>query len=127
VSLKWYGKEIEGKVELAALSGVTAAAIQLEGRAALLCPVDTGRLRGSITYRTYNSQDAPNPPAKADDGTNARPKKFEGYVGTNVEYAAHIEYGTKRSAAQSFLRKAADTSRDDLSNIFTAQFRKMLK
>jgi len=127
VSFKWYGKEIEEKIELAALSGLTAAAIQLEGKAALLCPYDTGRLRGSITFRTYNAQDAPKPPAKSGDGTNARPKKFEGYIGTNVEYAAHVEYGTKRKGARSFLRKAADESRDELSNIFTAQFRKMLK
>jgi HK97 gp10 family phage protein len=127
VSINWYGKEIEGKIELATLSGITAAALQLEGRAALLCPVKTGRLRGSITYRTYKSASSPQAPAKSGDGVHSKPAKFEAYVGTSVEYASHVEYGTKRSASQSFLRKAADENKEKLSGIFTAQFRKMLK
>ena len=59
-----------------------------ENYAARKCPVDTGNLRGSITH-------------EVDAGDNAV------YIGTNVEYAPHVELGTSRQKAQPFLRPAA--------------------
>ena len=59
-----------------------------ENYAAEKCPVDTGNLRGSITY-------------EVDAGGNAV------YIGTNVEYAPCVELGTSRQKAQPFLRPAA--------------------
>lgn len=59
-----------------------------EGYAKRLCPVDTGRLRNSITHI-------------------ARYGAKEVYIGTNVEYAAYVEMGTKRQKAQPYLRPAA--------------------
>ena len=59
-----------------------------ENYAAKKCPVDTGNLRGSITY-------------EVDAGGNAV------YIGTNVEYAPYVELGTSRQKAQPFLRPAA--------------------
>lgn len=53
--------------------GLTAVGVQLEGYAVSLCPVDTGRLKGSITFDVR-------------DNTV--------YIGTNVEYAPYVEYGT---------------------------------
>jgi HK97 gp10 family phage protein len=47
----------------------------LRGQAVLLCPVDTGNLRSSITYKTDATQ------------------KMVA-VGTNVEYAIYVELGT---------------------------------
>lgn len=59
-----------------------------EGYAKRLCPVDTGRLRNSITHVT-------NYGAKAV------------YIGTNVEYAEYVEKGTSRQEKQPFLEPAA--------------------
>lgn len=59
-----------------------------EGYAKRACPVDTGNLRNSITHAVASSEDAV-------------------YVGTNVEYAPYVETGTRRTAAQPFLRPAA--------------------
>lgn len=56
-----------------------------EGYAKRLCPVDTGRLRNSITH-TVNGDIA--------------------YIGTNVEYAPYVELGTSRTRAQPFLKPA---------------------
>ena len=53
-----------------------------------LCPVDTGRLRNSITHQQY------------DDDTEV--------VGTNVEYAPYVELGTVKHRAQPYLRPAAE-------------------
>lgn len=59
-----------------------------EGYAKRLCPVDTGRLRNSITHVTRYG-------AKAV------------YIGTNVEYARYVEMGTSRHKEQPYLRPAA--------------------
>lgn len=53
-----------------------------EGYAKKLAPVDTGRLRNSISH-AVDSNDA--------------------YIGTNVEYAAYVELGTRKSRAQPYL------------------------
>lgn len=59
-----------------------------EGYAKRACPVDTGNLRNSITHAVVSAEDAV-------------------YVGTDVEYAPYVEMGTRRTAAQPFLRPAA--------------------
>jgi HK97 gp10 family phage protein len=53
------------------------------------CPVDTGRLRSSITVK------------RSAQGVT---------VGSNVEYAGYVEYGTRHMAAQPYLRPAVATA-----------------
>lgn len=53
------------------------------------CPVDTGRLRDSITWEL--------------GGSGAL---LEGRVGSNVEYAPYVELGTRHMAPRAFLRNA---------------------
>ena len=65
-------------------------ALRIVRQAKQLAPVDTGRLRSSITADLIRS-----------DG---RPKAV---VGTNVEYAPFVEFGTSKQPAQPFLRPAA--------------------
>lgn len=64
-----------------------------EGYAKILCPVDTGRLRNSITH------------GMVDDHTVA--------IGTNVEYGPHVELGTVRQKAQPYLRPAAGNHKSE--------------
>lgn len=71
-----------------------------EGYAKRACPVDTGNLRNSITHAVESADDAV-------------------YIGTNVEYAPHVELGTSRQKAQPFLRPAASEH--------GAQYRQVLK
>lgn len=59
-----------------------------ENYAKKACPVDTGRLRNSITHV-------------------ARPGEKAVYIGTNVEYGPHVELGTRHMKAQPYLRPAA--------------------
>lgn len=59
-----------------------------EGYAKINCPVDTGRLRNSISH------------GKEDDSTMV--------VGTNVEYAPYVELGTSRMEARPFLAPSID-------------------
>lgn len=71
-----------------------------EGYAKLACPVDTGRLRNSITHELIS--------------------ETEVAIGTNVEYAEIVEVGGKNHSAQPYLKPAAadhaSTYRDIIKN-----------
>lgn len=81
------------KVQMAAANEIEQAlvnsALIVERDAKIKAPVDTGRLRQSITH-------------------NLEPDPVNPYVevGTNVEYAKHVEFGTSRQAAKPFLQPA---------------------
>lgn len=64
--------------------------VMIERRAKELCPVDTGRLRNSISSELRTEND-----------------NLVGIVGTDVEYAPFVEFGTVRMDAQPFLIPAA--------------------
>lgn len=67
---------------------LTAIGLTAESYAKELCPVDTGRLRNSITHAVESGEKAV-------------------YIGTNVEYAAFVELGTSRMKARPYLKPAA--------------------
>lgn len=74
-------EELQRKIEMALIAiGATA-----ESHAKEYCPVDTGRLRNSIS-NTHDEDSA--------------------YIGTNVEYAAYVELGTSRRGAKPYLKPA---------------------
>lgn len=68
------------------------------------CPVDTGRLRNSITHVTL-------------------PAKHAVYIGTNVEYAAAVELGTShpKRKAHPYLRPAAKDHMDKYRAILKSE------
>ena len=70
-----------------------------EGYAKLKCPVDTGRLRNSITHATQDDVE---------------------YIGTNVEYAAYVEFGTSRMRARPYLRPACENHADEYKSLVEA-------
>jgi HK97 gp10 family phage protein len=71
---------------------VLRATLAVQRRAKERCPVDTGRLRNSIAVELE------------DGGMN-------GAVGTNVEYAPFVEFGTSRMPAQPYLLPAFEEER----------------
>lgn len=81
-------KTVESGIQSAVLRALEEIGLLAEGYAKKLCPVDTGRLRNSITHAVSSSENAV-------------------YVGSNVEYAPHVELGTRHQDAQPFLRPAA--------------------
>lgn len=76
-----------------------------EGYAKKACPVDTGRLRNSITHQV-------------------RPSEKSVYIGTNVEYAPYVELGTSRMKPQPFLRPAAADHEGSYKKIFESELKK---
>ena len=67
---------------------LTAIGLTAESYAKADCPVDTGRLRNSITNAVRAGEKAV-------------------YIGSNVEYAAYVELGTSRRKATPYLKPAA--------------------
>lgn len=82
--------------------GLDAIGATAEGYAKKICPVDTGRLRNSISH--------------TQDGDNA-------YIGTNVEYAPYVELGTSRMKAQPYLRPAATEHNDEYKALMEASLK----
>lgn len=66
--------------------------------------VDTGRLRGSISYSTpYNEYSNPTSANKGDDFIKGAKEKNTVVFGSNVEYASFVNSGTSRQRARKFL------------------------
>ena len=76
-SLEAKAKNLPDKVAEALARGVNQAAGLVEGSAKRNCPVDTGNLRNSLHIMSH-----------------AIPKDARAVVGTNVEYAPYVEFGT---------------------------------
>lgn len=77
---------------------VRRAAFEIEARAKQAAPVRTGNLRNSIQTDVES------------DGLTA-------HVGTAVEYAAYVEFGTRRMAPRPFLAPAAEAVRAGLRRL----------
>ena len=85
-------QELSDRIQAA----LTAIGLKAESYAKDLCPVDTGRLRNSIT--------------NANDGESV-------YIGTNVEYAAFVEIGTTKMKPRPYLRPAATEHTEEYRQI----------
>lgn len=98
-------KEVLENLERLVGDGLIGVGLEAEKFAKKDCPVDTGRLRNSITYATTESQGGANEGGfrTKDGGTPemAKPEDYEMhatpegkvlYIGTNVEYAGPVEY-----------------------------------
>lgn len=86
-------------LEKAKEQALWAIGARAETHAKSITPVDTGRLRNSIAH------------AETDDST---------YIGTNVEYAPYVEFGTQRTLAHHMLKRAATEHGEEYKAIVKA-------
>ena len=86
VDYKDNSQQILSAMEKGIKNGLEAIGLTAETYAKKATPVDTGRLRNSISHTV--------------DGEAA-------YIGSNVEYAPYVELGTSRAKAHHMLQKAA--------------------
>jgi hypothetical protein len=111
-TIKWDGDIIKRRAAELMKKSTFEIGLFVEGQAKLLAPRKSGRLAGSITTVSASGQKT-SPSGKgavASDTISPPPGAglFDVYVGTPLEYAPYIEYGTVRSEAQAFLRPALD-------------------
>lgn len=92
-------QEVREEMNRAIAKALEEVGITAEAYAKLLCPVDTGRLRNSISHAV-------------DENTKTV------YIGTNVEYAPYVEKGTSKTKAQPFLEPAITNHVDEYKTIF---------
>ena len=85
-------RELIGKLT----RNLTRACLLVEGDAKKDCPVDTGRLRSSITHEV--------------EGT-------VGYVETDVDYAPYVELGTYKMRPQPFLFPALEKNKAKIQDM----------
>lgn len=95
--------EFKRGMEAALATALEEIGLTAEGYAKRACPVDTGRLRNSITHIV-------------DEGGKCA------VIGTNVEYAPYVELGTTRQRPQPYLKPAAE----DHASTYRSIFRKHL-
>lgn len=96
-------REVLDAITKAKRNALEAIGATAETHAKSLTPVDTGRLRNSITHT-------------ADDDA--------AYIGTNVEYASYVELGSRHNKAHHMLKKAATEHTDEYKAIAKAAFGK---
>lgn len=117
VSFTSHKKEVLSEFDKKMILALSQIGMIAEGYAKDNCPVDTGRLRNSITYATKTTRSVGNDNSGA-HATNEdikilrTPEENAVYIGTNVVYAAKQEYGDsfKHTTGRAhFLRDAATT------------------
>ena len=75
-----------------------AIAFRVEAGAKNKAPVDTGALKNSI-YTRCGGKDSGQP----GDTPLPAPKGHDAHVGPSMDYAMHVEFGTRRAGAQPYL------------------------
>lgn len=103
IKITSHEKEVDKAFKDALERALEECGLVAEGYAKKLCPVDTGRLRNSISHTT-NDKSA--------------------YIGTNVEYAPYVEMGTSRTRAQPYLKPAVENHKDTYIGIFKKEMGK---
>lgn len=94
--------EVTQALRLALHRALTKIGLVAVGYAKRLCPVDTGRLRNSITFYTED---------------NAV------HIGTNVEYAQFVEEGTSKQKPKPYLKPAVENHLDQYRQILEDELR----
>lgn len=107
VSLTWRGAEYAARVAAAKDVGVEKAALVVQKDAMEKAPVDTGTLRNSITYRLTGGGTA--------------------QVGSNLDYAASMEFGGSRQAPRGYLGPALTQNRQAIKDLIADEVRKVVR
>ena len=102
--VKKNNKTVKNNIEQALVN----SALIVERDAKINTPVDTGRLQQSITHK--------------DDGFGSNNPAVE--IGTNVDYAAFVEFGTSRQSAKPFLFPAYNSNKQKILKEIAKAFKK---
>lgn len=105
IKLELHTDEILDALDEQIEAALTAVGMQAETYAKQLVPVDTGRLRNSLTYEVDTSNKAV-------------------IIGSGVEYAPFVEQGASKRRAKPYLRPAIIDYKDDYKQIVESILKK---
>ena len=117
-------KEVLSALAKAKRQGLKAIGITAEAHAKKNTPVDTGRLRNSITHAisgettaisSYSDND--NKQSWAYEGAAPSDQEAAVYIGSNVEYAQYVELGSRGRQGIHFLQRAATEHKDEYAKL----------
>lgn len=98
--VKWHGDKLIKEVGQKCFQNMEKACMLVYTDAKRMCPVVTSRLMNSIAWEIEK---------KADE--------VVGRVGTNVEYATYVEYGTSKMSAQPYLRPSLEKNKGKIKQL----------
>jgi HK97 gp10 family phage protein len=107
VHSEWNGEKLNEKIRIAQAKASDRAGQYVIGLAVLLCPVLTGNLRSSLTYIVSLTQSIVR-------------------IGSAVDYAPHVEYGTSSQSAQPYLRPAL-AHKEEIKTIYAEEYKAAMK
>jgi hypothetical protein len=113
-------KEAKKAVNKARDRGYLSVGLFLQGISTLLAPVDTGRLRASITFATPEETGKVGAKAKGYEPTGKTKDTLQ--LGTNVEYAPDMELGKHRKP---FLKPAIANNISKIKEIMAKEMAKI--
>jgi HK97 gp10 family phage protein len=103
-------KALDKELQIILSQAVSAGAAVVERDAKIRCPVDTGALRRSLREMKQNKT----------------PGRIESQVGTDIEYAPHVEFGTRYQRAQPYLRPALDENTNEIQAAFETRLNQLI-
>jgi len=134
----WKGEEVKIRMEKTTGNSIYKLGLMVESQAKLLAPVNYGYLAASITTQAYDKGTKPENPNRYKGRDHpplgkpfkekpltiiSQPKnKKEVHVGTVVEYAPYVEYGTRKMRAQPYLRPSLDLVRGKTLTVVKTEF-----
>jgi HK97 gp10 family phage protein len=101
MAVDWHPEKFNEKLHAKIVQILTACALIVLADAIRNCPVETGRLRSSLTYEV--------------DDQNLRAR-----VGTNVLYALFVFLGTYKMAARPVLTQSLERNKSEIRRRFRA-------
>ncbi len=116
VEFSWNGDKLKKAIHAAGLRGMKRVLVLAEREAKKNASgrpgpnVQTGRLRASISHRIADIND----------------EGVIGQIGSNVEYAEPVEFGTSKRQAYPYLRPAADKAMRASSEIIGGEIGKSI-
>lgn len=115
MAIKWHPEQFNNKLHKSLVGKLWKSGFMVETDAKKLCPVDTGRLRASITTRVDEDALA----ASVSALTDLFERPAIGVAGTDVYYALYVELGTYKMAARPYLRPALEKNRSRIKTLLS--------
>jgi hypothetical protein len=101
MAVEWHPEKFNEKLRARLVEILVICALMVLADAIRLCPVDTGRLRSSLTYSVDE-------------------KALRAYVGTVVAYAIYVFLGTYKMAARPVLTQSLEMNKAGILRKFKA-------